>query len=305
MNLRSLDLNLLVVFDAIYKERNVTRAAAKLFLTQPAASNALSRLRTHLDDELFLRAPDGLQPTPRAIELAPRLHAILSDLQQALEEPIFDPAVARPKMTIAAHDYFSILVAPSLLEILSREAPGSQVEIVQPMGNEFDDLDRGEIDFTANAFFDKIPERFDQARLLEDRYFCLVRKDHPLVRLRRARLSQYAKASHLLVSPRGGAHGFVDDELVKLGLRRHIGLVVNNFGAAPPIVAQSDLVLTAPSRVLKQLMTSEHVMFDCPVNAPVEYCRLELVWHKVLSRHPGPEWLRSAICRAAEEAAAA
>ena len=304
MNLRSLDLNLLVVFDAIYRERNVTRAAEKVFLTQPAASNALSRLRGHLKDELFLRGPEGLRPTPRAIELAPRLHAILTELQQVLEQPEFDPATARPKMTIAAHDYFSVLVAPSLLKILTREAPGSRVEIVQPQDTAFEDLDRGEIDFTANAFFEEIPERFGQTRLLEDSYCCLTRKDHPLFRTRRQRLNQYTKASHLLVSPRGGTRGFVDDELAKVGLSRHVGLVINNFAAAPPIVAHSDLILTAPSRVLKKLMTAEHVMFNSPVNAPIEYCRLELVWHEKLSHHPLQEWLRSAICRAAQEAAA-
>ena len=305
MNLRSLDLNLLVVFDAIYQERSVTRAAEKVFLTQPAASNALARLRRHLNDELFLRGPDGLRPTPRAIELAPRLHAILTELQAVLEFQDFDPATARPQMTIAAHDYFSVLVAPSLLKILNREAPGSRIEIVQPQDTDFENMDRGVIDFTANAFFDEIPDRFGQTRLLEDSYRCLARKGHPVFRTQQQPLSQYTTASHLLVSPRGGARGFVDDELAKLGLSRHVGLVINNFAAAPPIVAQSDLILTAPSLVLKQLMTKKHIMFNCPVNAPIEYCRLELVWHDKLSRDPGHEWLRSAICRAAEKTAAA
>lgn len=297
--LRALDLNLLVVFDAIYKERNVTRAAKKLFLSQPATSNALTRLRAQLKDELFLRGPKGLRPTPRAMEIAPRLHDILADLEQVLEQQAFDPATAKRTVTIAEVDYFSVVIAPVLMDVLVREAPGIRVQITQSVGQSFKALDHGEVDFAVAAFGD-VPERFGQTRLIEDNYSCLVRKGHPLVK-QKLNLRQYAQASHLLVSPRGDPRGFVDDELAKAGLTRHVGLVVDHFAVAPPIVAESDLILTAPTLILKRLKTSAHVMFDSPVDLPIDFRCLDLIWHDRLSRHPALEWIRHAIEQAALE----
>jgi len=300
MNLRALDLNLLVVFDAIYTERNVTRAAEKIFLSQPATSNALTRLRAQLKDELFLRGPEGLRPMPRAHELAPRLHTILLDLQQTLEPRAFDPANSTSKVTISAVDYFTIVVAPMLMSILTREAPGMRNRIQPTAGRDLEALDHGDIDF-ATASFGKAPDRYGQSVLIEDNYSCLIRKGHPLVKKRRT-LREFAQASHLLVSPRGDGRGFVDAELAKAGLTRDVGLVIDHFAAAPPIVAKSDLVLTAPTLVLKRLKTSAHVMFESPVEVPMEFRELDLIWHDRLSRHPALEWTRRAIERAARKA---
>jgi len=298
MNLRSLDLNLLVVFDAIFREGNVTRAASKVGLSQPATSNALTRLRGHLNDELFLRGPDGLRPTPRANELAPQLHAILSELEQVLDPQVFDPAKAQRDLVIAAVDPFAVVVVPELLGILSNEAPGIRVQIVPSVGLSFEALDAGDIDFAAAAF-GPVADRFGKARLLEDSYSCLVRKGSPLDQ-KSMNLRNFAGASHILVSPVCEIRGFVDDELAKIGLTRHIGLVLNHFSAAPPVVAKSDLVLTAPTQVLNRLKTSEHVILDCPIAAPAIFRSLDLVWHDRLSRHPAQFWLRNAIVRAAQ-----
>jgi len=299
MNLRSFDLNLLVVFDAIYREGSVTRAADKVGLSQPATSNVLTRLRGHLKDELFLRGPEGLRPTPRAMELAPQLHAILTELEHMLESQAFNPATARRSVTIAAVDYFSVVVAPALLGIIAREAPGVRVQIVPSVGRSLEALDQGEIDFAA-ASLDDVPERFGCSRLIEDRYACLVRKGHPLVD-KGLDVRQYAQASHLLVSPRGDARGFVDDELAKTGLTRNVGLVIDHFAAALPIVAKSDLILTAPVLMLNQLKRSEHVVLDSPVETPIRFRYLDLIWHERLSRHPAQEWLRQVIFRAAHD----
>jgi len=260
MNLRAIDLNLLVVFDAIYREANVTRAAKRVGLTQPATSNALTRLRGHLKDELFLRSPEGLRPTPRAEELAPRLRSLLKELEDMLEQQEFDPATAKRTIAIAAIDYFSIVILPS----------GS------------------------------LPDRFDQTVILDDYYCCLVRKGHPLTK-GKIGLRRYANADHLLVSPNGEARGFVDDLLVDAGLTRNIALIANQFAITPPIIASSDLVITAPKRVLDKMATSDHVILDCPVEAPEVFRFIDLVWHDRLSRHPAQIWCRNAIIRAGEE----
>jgi len=288
MNLRSLDLNLLVILDAIYKEGNVTRAASRVGLSQPATSNALTRLRGHLKDELFLRSPDGLRPTPRVLELAPQLHTLLTELEYLLDPVTFDPETAVNS------------IIPPLLNILTKEAPGIRIQVIPSVGRSLEALDNGDIDF-ASATISKIPERFDHARMIEDRYVCLVRKGHPLAE-QGVTLSQYAKMSHLLVSPIGDPKGFVDVELAKSGLTREISLVLSEFSAAPPVVASSDLVLTAPARLLNQLVTPKHVILDCPVETPLQFRSLDLIWHDRLSRHPAKEWIRNAIFRAAENA---
>jgi len=299
MKLRSLDLNLLVVFDAIYRERSVTRAAARVGLSQPATSNALARLRGYLKDELFLRGRDGLRPTPRAVELAPRLHALLVDLEHVLEIQEFVPETAQRTVRIAAVDYFSVVIMPTLARILKREAPGIRVQIGPSVGRSLEALDQGEIDFACGAF-DDLPDRFGSARLIEERYSCLLRKEHPLAKKKLTK-RRYANADHILMSPIGGSRGFVDRELAEAGLRRRVSLVVNHFAAAPPIVAANDLILTAPTILLNLLRTSRHVVVDCPVDTPVDFRFHELVWHDKLSRHPGQIWLREAIIRAGRE----
>lgn len=301
MNLRSLDLNLLVVFDAIYREGNVTRAANRVGLSQPATSNALTRLRGHLKDELFLRGPEGLRPTPRAVEMAPRLRTILIELEHLLELQEFDPTTARRTLTIAAIDYFSVVIVPALIGILAKEAPGIKLQMVPSIGRSVEALDHGEIDF-ASAAFGELPERISQIKLLDDYYCCLVRRDHELTK-KKLTMRRYAQAKHLLVSPGGHARGFVDDLLAESGLTRNISLITNHFAATPPIIENSDLIMTAPKRVLNQLYTPNHVVLKCPVSTPEVFRYADLIWHDRLSRHPAHVWLRNAIIRAAKEVA--
>jgi DNA-binding transcriptional LysR family regulator len=297
MNLRALDLNLLVVFDAVFREGNVTRAADKVGLSQPAASNALTRLRGHVKDDLFLRGPKGLRPTPRALDLAPRIRAILSELELVLDPPMFEASASTRTFTIAAVDYFTVVVAPVLLSILDREAPCVRVVVVPSIGRSQEALDHGEIDFAASAFGDA-PERFGHLNLIEDSYSCLVRADHSLA-TGQLTLARYAAARHLLVSPRGDPRGFVDDALAKSGLTRHVAMVINHFAAAPPIVAASDLVLTAPTLVLMRLLRPGLALIDSPVVAPLAFRRLDLIWHGRLGRSPAHDWMRGALVRAA------
>jgi len=251
-------------------------------------------------DELFLRGPTGLRPTARATELAPRLRTILTELTDVLDPQVFDPTTTTVSLTIATVDYFEVVIAPSLMKILSREAPGVRVRFTPNLGRVPEALDHGDVDF-ASAAYGAVHERFGRCELITDSYYCLVRKGHPLSK-KKPTLRQYAKGSHLLVSPGGGVRGFVDDELAKAGLTRQVSLVVDHFAVAPNIVANSDLVLTAPVRLLNTLKTSQHVVLEIPVRTPELFRTLELIWHDRLSRHPAHEWMKDAIIRAAEEA---
>ena len=294
MNLRRLDLNLLVVFDAVMLERSVTRAAERVFLTQSAVSSALGRLRHQLGDELFVRGPGKLRPTPRALELEEPVRALLSELQEVLSPARFDPATECRSFTIATNDYFTAVVAPALARRLAKAAPGIDLRIVPTAGRAFEMLDAREADLVCTSW-SKPPERFSIQTLVEDDYVCVVRKDHPFAR-KPPTLLQFAKAKHLLVSPRGDARGFVDDKLAEKGLTRRVSLTVNHFAAAPQIAAESDAVLTVPRLIARRFAPPKTTMtFDCPVAVPPALGRMSMIWHDRLARHPAHVWLRATL----------
>jgi DNA-binding transcriptional LysR family regulator len=247
MNLRSLDLNLLVAFDALFAERNVTRAADKIGLSQPAFSNALARLRAALKDDLFIRMPDGMKPTPVAEEIAIGVHDALATLQQTLDPPKFDPKTAQRTFRIESNDYLIAAYLPSLLALLAKEAPGIDLRFTPTTGRTQERLDQQEIDFGVSAFGD-LPERFAVQNLAEDSYVCLVRKRHELTQGKMT-LQRFAACSHLLVSPRGDSRGFIDTALAEKGMTRRVGVVINQFSAAPALIAASNMVLTVPKRI--------------------------------------------------------
>jgi len=151
-----IDLNLLRIFDILYDERNVTRAAARLFLTQSAVSHALARLREVLGDPLFMRIPSGLQPTERAHQLAPRLRVALAEIRSAVATPIFDPAKTRQRFVIAAGSYFCKLIVPSLIALARKSAPGITLQIVNISANLAQALDQQQVDIALGAF-DRVP----------------------------------------------------------------------------------------------------------------------------------------------------
>jgi DNA-binding transcriptional LysR family regulator len=296
MNLRSMDLNLLVVFDAVMQERSVTRAASKVFLTQSAVSSALSRLRVQLKDELFLRGPGKLRPTQRALELEQPIRALLTDLERVLQPEAFDPQRHTRSFTIATNDYFTAVVAPALAQLLAKEAQAVDLRIMPIGGRAYELLDSGEADVVCTSV-STVPVRMRAERLIEDDYVCVVRKDHPFAS-KAPSLAQYAKARHVLVSPRGDAHGFVDEQLAERGLTRRVAMTVNHFAAAPQIVADSDMVLTVLRRIAQRFASPEHTaMFDYPLSAPAALRQMSMIWHARLGEHPAQRWLRQALTR--------
>lgn len=297
MNLRRLDLNLLVVFDALMTDRNVTRAGERVGLSQPAMSNALSRLRAYFKDDLFVRGPDGMRPTPRATELAPGIHAALGTIDAALDPVRFDPAEAVRTFRIETNDYVVATYLPQLMALLAREAPGVDVRVTPQTGLTFERLDAQDIDFGISAFGDP-PERFGSQALAEDVYVVLMRKRHPLAD-QNLTLNRYAAAQHLLVSPRGDPRGFVDTALAEKGLTRRVALTVNQFSSAAPVVARTDLIVTIPKRIA-DLMVPAFGLTEkpSPVPGPRAFSAIAVIWHKRLGEHPAYVWFRDALKRA-------
>lgn len=299
MNLRSLDLNLLVVFDAVFKERNITKAGAKIGLSQSAVSNALTRLRGHLNDELFLRGPRTMRPTQRALEIADSIHSTLVALEMSLDPKVFDPKSESRTFTIAAVDYFSVVVAPKLARFLEENAPSIDIRILPATLDSKELLDQGEADFAAGVF-DDIPERFDKQILLEDSFACVVRAGHPLAGTTPT-VEQYVAAQHLMISANGVARSFVDTDLEKLGLKRRISMTISSFSLAPAILESSELILTAPLKVIKSYNNALFSVLQYPAASPTRLRHLDLIWHKRLSVHPAQNWLRTAIKTIAHE----
>ncbi len=294
MNLRRLDLNLLVIFDALMAERNVTRAARRVGLSQPAVSNALSRLRHYLKDELFVRGADGMHPTPRALELAGDVHSALSAIEVALDPTDFDPTTAVRSFFIDANDYIATTAIVPLMQCLAIEAPGIDVRLLPPNGRALERLDFGEAHFAVGAY-GELPERFDVEKLDDNMFVVMMRADHPLAR-GRFDIQRYAEARHLLITPRGDPVGFVDRALAEHGLSRRIGLTINQFSLAPAAVANSDMVVTLPKRMgdfYAPLLGL--VMRPSPFTPPPEYRSLDLVWHKRLGHHPAYGWFRERL----------
>lgn len=302
MNIAGLDLNLLTVFDAIMKERHITRAGQRIGMSQPAVSNALNRLRYVLEDELFLRGHDGMRPTARALELAGPIQASLREIEHALNSMEFDPSTAERTFTVTTTDYAALTWIPFLAQYLAEEAPGINLHTIPIEGRLYEKLDGQEADFGFTAVErDNVPERFGYHDMEKEDFICLMRADHPLAKYDDIPLEEYAAARHLLVTPRGDARGFVDEELAKSGLKRRIVMTLNQFAAAPMAVVSSDLVLTAPRSIGEKCVQFFDIhMVKSPV-VPSSSVSLALVWHKRLSNHPAHSWLRDQIIRANHE----
>jgi DNA-binding transcriptional LysR family regulator len=317
--LSGIDLNLVVLFDAVAREGNVTRAAERLGVTQSALSHALRRLRKLVGDPLFVRGSGGMVLTPRAGALVVPLRSALVTLGRALSEPEpFAPGSARRAFRIATPDLFDVLVLPPLLERIRSEAPGIDVTIVpvdQPRLAER--LETGDVD-VAIVPREEAPSRAAPApaegglvrrTLFRDRLVCLIRGEHPLLvgspgrRSRRKRslpMDDYVRLSHLLVSPSGEGPGPVDRALAERGLARRIALRIPHFYSALAIVARSDLVLTAPTALARLAAKKPKVVtLSPPLRLPGH--SVDLVWHERFSKDPAHAWLRELLAGVARQ----
>jgi DNA-binding transcriptional LysR family regulator len=293
MHDKSIDLNLLSTFEAVMMELNVSRAAERLNITQPAVSHALRRLRRITNDELFIKVPCGVSPTPKALELWEPIRDGLLQIRQVLLPVAFDPATTKQTFTISMTDYSVALLLPRLLTILEQAAPNIDLRIVPNTNiNAASLLEQSEIDIALGRFF-RPGLRLRVQELNRDRYVCVMRHGHPLSN-RKLTLKKYVNAKHLLVSLTGESTGFIDEQLREQGLKRRIMLTVNQFTLAPELIAKSDLITAIPKRILQKSSYLEQLhIVELPIEvAPSE---LQMMWHERKQRDPAHEWLRSQL----------
>ncbi|WP_437311801.1 LysR family transcriptional regulator [Sorangium sp. So ce388] len=300
--LAALDLNLLVVLDALLAERHVTRAAARVGMTQPACSHALGRLRRALGDPLLVRGARGaMLPTPRAEALAPALRAALRGLASAIRgEPRFDPATARRTFRIATGDYAELVLLPPLLSLLASAAPSVDVWMM-PLALTRDgvvaQLTSGAVDVVIGPPRRGWPDDLYVRPLFEERFRCVVRRDHPAAH-GRLTLDRYCALSHLLVAPRGTPGSLVDDALAALGRDRRIAATVPHFLVAPHVIAATDLMATLGARIVDATAAPLGLAVLPP---PLELAGFSfaMIWHERTHHDPAHRWLRDQIARAA------
>jgi LysR family transcriptional activator of mexEF-oprN operon len=262
-DLSTLDLNLLRVFDAVARERHVTRAAQRLHLSQPAVSNALTRLRAALNDELFLRRPGGVEPTELALSLAQPVAEVLDRLRETLASHApFDPASSDRVFTTGFSEYAEAVLAPPLL--------------AQP------------------------PSLYTRLRLLPEAFLVLMRPGHPLAEGEMT-VERFSQWPHLLHSPNGSLDGALDQPMREAGFPRRLGAVVAHLSAVPAILMRTDMVMALSRRLARQMATAHGLeLRPCPVET--QHTRLSLIFHRRFEADQGHAWLRRLILSLARDA---
>lgn len=295
MNLAAIDLNLLVALEALLGERHVTRAAARLGLSQSATSHALARLRRLLGDPLLVRDGQSLVPTVRAAALAPRLSEALGSLRAALAPPAaFDPATARRRFTIGLADYAQFVLLPPLLARLSEAAP-----YVDLVARDYAAGQLGELDFTVAP--DRSVMRADPLagpalrarRLFRERYVCVARRGHPKIG-KKLDLATFVALPHAFIAPRGTPGGVVDEALAERGLTRRVALMIQHFLVAPYAIAGSDLVITLAERLALAFVERLPLVIHEPP-LPLPQFTMQLYWHERHHLDPAHRWLREQL----------
>ncbi len=296
----AVDLNLIRVLGALLDEQHLTRAGKRLGMSQSATSHALARLRRIFGDVLFVRTARGLAPTKRALDLAEPVRAAMRALARCFrEEEAFVPARATRNFSLATSDYGSFVLAAPLIERIARDAPNVDLWL-RAIGAPFEDqLTRGEVDAAVvPTRKTELPAGIRSRRLYRERFVCLVRQGHPLVKKRIA-LSTWTTMRHVLIAPNGTPGGVVDDTLAQLGARRRVAVAVPHFLLAPHVVAESDLVVTVGARVAEAFAKLLPLrLVDPPVKLPGYDMRL--YWHERHHHDPAQQWFREVVRTAAE-----
>lgn len=314
VNFRTLDLNLLRVFDEVMAERSLTRAARNLSITQPAVSNALRRLRDLLGDDLVRRSGPGIEPTARALAVWPKVHEALRQLQDTLSPSAFAPALADDTFVLTMADATAAELIPGLMRILEADAPGLSVRVLplstrdprKLLEDESADIAVGYFpavlaDMTARAQAGTaLP--FESQQLYRGQYVCVMRKNHPLA-ADPLTLDAFCTARHLLVSFSGRPWGFVDEALGVMGRERRVVLTVNQFFTAGRVVANSDLLTVLPRHFFSVTGAGDELLMrELPFTMPL--VRVDAVWHRRMHAVPAHHWLRRTLLRSAEESLA-
>jgi DNA-binding transcriptional LysR family regulator len=304
MNISRVDLNLLVYLDVLLRERNVTKSAAHLGITQPAMSNGLRRLRTLFDDPLLIRTSNGMTPTERALELQPLIRDILTRTEKAVEtQSTFDAFTAKRVVRIMASDYAESTLIPGLLRRLASEAPDITLDILTPSDVSLEDVEQGRVDMLLNRF-DEIPESFHSSTVWNDDFSCLLSVDNPLNK--NFDLDNYLSGRHVWVSKTGmGASvgmdpldsrrlGWVDEALKLIGKERRIAVFTRHYQVAALFAQQPDLIATLPTRLAKLQRDNPLVQLQKPP-FKIPGFDLQMAWSPLLQHNAYHRWMRAMV----------
>jgi len=296
MDFHGIDLNLLVAFNALMNERNVTRAAIQTGVSQPAMSAALSRLRILLGDPLFQRSNVGLIPTPRARELASPIAAALQQIEQAMiTQPVFQPETAQATFKLGLQDYPTVVLLPTLMAALEQRFPGVSLNVVSfnDRNAAVDLLDAGAIDMAIGVPPTNGDARILARPLLRDEFVTVVSREHQAGR-ESMDLQTYLDLQHVLVSPEGQLHGLVDQTLAQQGKQRKLVLTVPHLFAVPAVIARTRMAATILKRVALHSQTSHQLtLFSPPLTLPEIV--FDLIWHRRSNHAPAQVWFREFI----------
>ncbi len=310
MNLNQVDLNLIVYLDVLLREKNVTRAAEHLGITQPAMSNILRRLRKLFGDPLLVRSSEGMTPTEYAMELQPRIREILEDVMQLLEPRTeFRPYSTSRVFRIMTSDYAEATLVPRLVKALRSEAPNVVLDFLTPSDVTYRDMEQGKVDLAINRF-NEVPQSFHQVLIWKDTFSCLLSANSPYAS--RFNLKSYLKAQHIWVSKTGmgvgfgvnpdksGGLGSIDQALERLGQKRHISVFTRHYQMPALLAANKDLIATLPTRVARLQAQNNNIIIKEPPFFIPEF-ELTMPWSPLLQHHPAHRWLRQLIMHVARQ----
>jgi DNA-binding transcriptional LysR family regulator len=290
MELSDIDLNQLVLFQQLMVERKVSKVAENLGLTQPAVSNTLAKLRRQFGDDLFVRTPTGMMPTPFAEPIGYALGMIHSGLNQ---QSRFDPRSVKRSVTIGMTDIGEIVFLPQLVERLRTAAPGLSLSTVRTTATNLrEDMEAGKVDLAIGPL-PQLKAGFFQRRLFRQRYVCLFRQGHALDR-KRLTLADFKTAEHLIIVSAGTGHGKVDDLIRRAGVERTVRLTVPHFVSVGHILKRSDMVATVTERLAESLAEPFGLTFR-PHPIPLPEVAINVFWHAKVHRSPAHQWLRGVV----------
>ncbi len=306
-NFRTLDLNLLRVFDVVMAERNLTRAAERLSITQPAVRNALKRLKNSVGEDLLTRVSSGVKPTPRAEALWPEVRTALGHLRAALSPGEFNPQTDATSFRIAMADATAALFMPPLVSQIEDSQALTTLRVLPlPTRDPSDMLERGDADLAIGYFPETISALASQGgdsplrhtRLHDSEYVCVMREGHPLAEAGALTLDTFCAADHLLVNFAGRPYGLADQALAALNRKRRIVLTVNQYFTAGRVVANSYLLTVLPACFVEATGYDEHVVTR-PLPFDLAGLHVAMVWHQRSDRSSAHQWLRARLLEAA------
>ncbi len=309
MNISRVDLNLLVYLDVLLHEKNVSRAAEQLGITQPAMSNGLKRLRELFNDPLLIRSSDGMKPTERALEMQPKIRQILAETAEMLEpKQEFKPFQSKRVFRMMVSDYAEATLIPPLIKQIRSEAPNIILDFLTPSDVSYHDMEMGKVDMAINRF-NEIPGSFHQAVIWKDSFSCLINHRNSIVH--NFNLKTYLEAQHIWVSKTGmgvgfgvnpeksGGLGWIDQALARIGKRRKITIFTRHYQMPALLAQNNDLIATLPTRIAKMQAENPRLVIKEPPFYIPEF-ELIMAWSPLLHHNAAHQWLRRLVLYVAE-----